>query len=176
MPGYNAQQLAQNVENGNNVAIMIGDVVVMFAQTVGHQVSMGTEQLYGVGSAKPQEIQQLRMSPAFTLDSFSLTDAGVTLFGAGQRLEYILAGRSFEMHVLDGLTNTTKFSYIGAKAQNLAQTIPANAPLRSTFAFLAMDVLDASGNSIIDDGNNAIAVATAAASAGLAGSNLGLSP
>jgi hypothetical protein len=159
MPGYLPQTIVQNVMNGNNVAIMLGDLVIAFAQTVGSQVSFGTEQLYGVGTARPQEVQQLRVSPSFSLDSFSLTAHGMTVLGGGQRLEYILAGKSFEMHVVDGVTNTTLYTFIGAKAQNASMNIPANAPLRSTFAFLALDVIDNLGNSIIDAGDNAIAVA-----------------
>lgn len=159
MPGYSPQTIAQSVMNGNNVAVMLGDLVVAFAQTVGSQVSFGTEQLYGIGTARPQEVQQLRVSPSFSLDSFSLTAHGMTVLGGGQRLEYILAGKSFEMHVMDGVTNTVLYTYIGSKAQNMSHNIPANAPLRSTFAFLALDVLDNLGNSIIDAGDNAIAVA-----------------
>lgn len=174
MPGYNQKILAQNVLNSNNVAIMLGDIIVAFAQTTGHQVSFGTEALFGIGNAKPQEIQQLRMAPAFTLDSFTLTDIGLTVLGGGQRLEYILAGKSFEMHVLNGESNTTMYSYVGAKAQNLAQNIPTNAPIRTTFSFLALDVKDNQGNSIIDDGNNVLSVLSAAAGAGLAASNLGI--
>jgi hypothetical protein len=155
---------------------MLGDTIIAFAQTTGHQLSLGTEGLYGIGSAKPQEIQQLRMAPAFTLDSFTLTQAGLTLLANGQRLEYILAGKSFDMHVLDGTTNTLLFSYVGAKAQNLAQNIPANAPIRTTFSFLAMDVLNNVGASIMDDGLNAFNVVNAAAGAALGAYNLGLSP
>jgi len=158
---------------------MLGDITVAFAQTVGHQAPFGTEGLYGVGTAKPQEIQQLRVAPAFTLDQFELTTQGMNLLGGGQRLEYILAGTSFEMHVLDGTTNppTTVISYVGAKCQNMAQNIPTNAPVRTTYSFLALDVLDNNGNSIMDDGHNALNVASFATAAGLAGiSNLGLAP
>lgn len=176
MPGYNATALAQNVLTGNQVACMLGDTLVAFAQTVGHQLPFGTEGLYGIGNEKPQEIVQLRAAPAFTLDSFELTAAGLTLLANGQRLEYLLAGNSFEMHVLEFNNGAyaTLFTYIGCKAQNLAQNIPTNAPIRTTYSFLALDVLDNQGNSIMDDGKNALNVATAAASAGLAVSNLGL--
>lgn len=174
MPGYNQKTIANNVLTANNVVIMLGDIAVAFGQTTGHQYAFGTEGLYGIGSAKPQEIQQLRVSPAFTVDSFTLTDEGLVVLGGGQRLEYILAGKSFEMHVVNGAGNNTMFSYVGAKAQNTAQNIPANAPIRTTFAFLALDVLDNQGNSIIDDGLNALSIAGAAAGAGLAVSNLGL--
>jgi hypothetical protein len=158
VPGFNPTQQALNVRNGNTVAIMLGSQIVAFAQTTGHQIAMGGEQLYGIGSQKPQEIQQLRMSPAFTLDTFALTEAGITLLQGGQNLDYLLAGRQYDMHVLDGLTNTVVFTYVGAKAQNMAQNIPANAPVRTTYSFLALDVLNPDGTSIMDDGNNAIQV------------------
>ncbi len=158
MPGFVPQTIANNVQNGNNVAVLIGDQVIAFCQTSGHQIAMGTEQLYGVGTALPQEVQQLRMSPSFSVDAFTLTQAGINLLSNGQRLEYILAGKSFEMSVLDGVTNQVMYTYVGCKAQNVSQNVPTNAPIRSTFSFLALDVLDNNGDSIIDSGDNAIAV------------------
>lgn len=148
---------------------MVGDLVVAFAQTSGGQISFGTEQLYGVGTALPQEVQQLRVSPSFSLDAFSLTANGLTVLGAGQRLEYILAGKSFDMHVIDGITNTTLYSFISAKAQNVSLSVPANAPLRTTYAFLALDVTDIFGNSIINAGDNAIAIAAQTANLAFGG-------
>jgi hypothetical protein len=159
MPGYAPQNIALNVQNGNQVGIMLGDILVAFAQTVAVQTSFGTEQLYGIGTALPQEVQQLRISPSFSLDTFSLTAHGLTILSGGQRLEYLLAGKSFECHVLDANTNSVMYSYVGAKAQNMGNNIPTNAPLRSTFAFLALNVLDNLGNSILDDGLNFIDVA-----------------
>ena len=81
MPGYLPQTIANNVMTANNAVIMVGDQAVMFAQTSGSQVSYGTEQLYGVGTALPQEVQQLRVSPSFSLDALTLTAAGMRLFG-----------------------------------------------------------------------------------------------
>jgi len=159
MPGYQPQVIANNVMTGNNVAIMLGEEIIAFAQTTGSQISFGTEQLYGVGTARPQETQQLRVSPSFSLDTFSLTAHGLTVLGGGQRLEYILAGKSFEMHVLDGVTNTVLYTFVGAKAQNVNLNVPANAPLRSTYSFLALDVINNLGDSIIDAGDNAISIA-----------------
>jgi hypothetical protein len=158
MPGYQPQQIANNVMTGNNAVIMVGDEVVMFAQTSGSQVSYGTEQLYGVGTAKPQEVQQLRVSPSFSLDALTLTQHGMNLYGAGTRLEYILAGKSFNIHIVDGVSKTTLYTHVNAKAQNVNTAVPANAPLRSTYAFLSLDVIDKNGNSLIDAGDNAIAV------------------
>ena len=177
MPGFNQKQVANNVRNANTVEILLGDQVVMFAQTVGHQISMGAEQLYGIGSGKPQEIQQLRFSPSFSLDSFSLTQAGLDLFQSGVNLDYILAGNQFDMHVLDGLTNTVAYSYVGAKAQNMSQSVSSNAPVRSNYSFLAMDVLDPDGDSIMDSKENALAVTSSAVSVlgNAIGGGLGLS-
>lgn len=176
MPGFNQQQTANNARNGNTVAVVLGDQIIAFAQTVGHQLPFGTEQLYGIGSSKPQEIQQLRMSPQFSLDAFALTDAGQKVLQNGVNLSYILAGNQFTMHVQDGLTNTVMFSYVGAKCQNFSESIPANAPIRDSYSFLAMDVLDPDGNSVMDTGENAIDIAAAGVSiaANVIGNNLGV--
>ncbi len=174
MPGFQPQTVANNVSNGNQVAVLLGDQIMYFAQTVGHQYPFGTEQLYGIGSALPQEIQQLRVSPQISLDSFALTTQGVNALQGGTDLNYILAGNVFDFHVYDGLTNTIKFTYVGCKCQNFAQSIPTNAPMRDTYSFLAMDVLNAQGNSILNTGENAISIATAVASTALATGSLGI--
>lgn len=177
MPGFNPQKSANQARNGNTVSVLIGDTVIAFAQTVGHQLPMGAEQLYGIGSSKPQEVQQLRMSPQISLDMFALTARGQKLLTDNQNIAYILAGNQFELYILDGQSNTTIFSYVGCKAQNFAESIPANAPVRDTITFLAMDVLDPAGNSIMDTGENAMDIATLAAVAGAVatgGVNLGL--
>lgn len=166
MPGYNPQVVANSARNSNTVAVAIGQTVVAFAQTVNHSLSMGGEQLYGVGSPKPQEIQQLRMSPTISLDTFALTQQGITMVAGGQNLAYILGGNSFDLYVLDGLNNDAAlFAYVGCKAQNFSESIPTNAPIRDTFSFLAMDVLDPNGVSLMNTGENALAVAGAGAQA-----------
>ena len=174
MPGFQPQPVASNVQNGNQVAVLLGDQIVYFAQTAGHQFPFGAEQLFGIGSALPQEIPQLRISPQISLDSFALTTQGEATLQSGVSLSYILAGNSFDFHVYDGLTNKVKFTYVGCKCQNFAESGPANAPWRDTYSFLAMDVLDSQGNSVLNTGENAISVATAAAGAVLAAGQLGL--
>lgn len=177
MPGYSPAQVANSVLNGNAVAIYLGDQVIMFAQTVGHQLPMGAEQLYGIGTSKPQEIQQLRMSPQFSLDNFAFTQAGLKLLANGTTLSYILAGNQFTMKVIDN-QNFLRFVYVGAKCQNFSESIPANAPIRDTYTFLAMDVLNPQGQSIMDTGENAIEalVVGALTAASAVGNNLGLPP
>jgi hypothetical protein len=46
--------------------------------------------------------------------------------------------------------------------------------MRDTYSFLAMDVLNAQGNSILNTGENAISIATAVASTALAAGSLGI--
>lgn len=176
MPGYNPQQVAHQVRNGNTVAVMIGDTIVAFAQTVGHQVPFGTEQLYGIGTSKPQEIQQLRVSPQISVDAFNLTAQGIKLLAGNVNLTYTLAGKQYELHIMDGSNNATLYTYVGCQAQNFAQAVPANAPIRDSISFLAMDVLDNKGNSIMDTGENAIDVGSALVAGAIAASNLGLAP
>ena len=175
MPGFSSQTQSLSVRNGNTVEVILGEQTIAFAQTTGHQISMGGEQLYGIGSAKPQEIQQLRMSPAFSLDSFALTAAGQSLLQAGQNIAYLLAGKQYDMIVYDGLNNVAVFTYVGAKCQNFSENIPANAPVRDTLSFLAMDVIDPNGDSILDDGNNALQVNSSGVGAAGVGNSLGLS-
>lgn len=176
MPGFQNVPVANNVQNANGVAAMIGDQIMYFAQTVGHQFPFGAEQLYGIGSALPQEIPQLRVAPQITLDTFALTQQGINSLQGGVNLSYILAGQIYDFHVYDGLSNTVKYTYVGCKCQNFAESVPTNAPLRDTYSFLAMDVLDAAGNSILNTGENALNIATAAASAlSQVPGNLGLS-
>jgi hypothetical protein len=164
-----------NVRNGNSVEILLGDEPIAFAQTAGHQIAMGGEQFYGIGSGKPQEVQQLRFSPAFTLDQFALTKAGQALLQNGQNLSYLLAGKQYDMVVFDGLTGMAVFTYVGAKCSNFGESIPANAPVRDNYSFLALDVIDPDGNSLLDDGNNALTVNSSGLAVGTGISNaLGL--
>lgn len=157
MPGYNPQQLAYNVRNGNSVAILIGDLTVAFAQTVSHSFGFGTEGIYGVGTAKPQEIQQLKNAPTVTVDTFALTAAGVSLITAGQTLPALLANNSFSVCIVDGISNKAQLTYVGCVCSDFNESIGANRPVTDTITFLAMDVLNPDGVSILN-GPNAIQV------------------
>lgn len=153
MPAFNQQQLNYRARNANTVTIMLGDQPIGFAQTTSHNFDFGTEQLYGVGSALPQEVQQLRISPQFNIDSFALTDTGLTLLGYPSNLASVLANNSFNMHVVDGATGESLYTYVGAVASNFSENIPANQPITDTVAFMALDVLDDTGQSILNVGN-----------------------
>lgn len=149
MPGYNQQQLLYKVQNANACSILIGDVVVGFGQTMAPTMDFGTEGIYGIGSPKPQEIQQLRFSNVITLDKYRLTKEGEAFFGVTTPLWTLLANNYFDFFLLD--ENGDAFlAYVGAVAQNNNLSINANTPLTEGMSFLALDVLDSQGQSVLN--------------------------
>lgn len=171
MPGFNQQQLNNQARNANTVTIMVGDQIIAFAQTTSHTFGYGAEQLYGIGSMKPQEVQQLRAAPSITLDYFALTAIGEQLLQGNQNFAYILSNNQFNIHVIDGTTNNVMFTYVGCVASNYSENIATNAIITDAITFLALDVLDDNGNSLLQ-GNSVFSIASsaAAAAAGVASS------
>lgn len=158
MASFNAQQLSYKVQSGNSVVIMIGDQVVAFAQTSDQAVDFGTETLYGIGTAKPQEIQQLRFSPNITITAFVLTSQGIVALSYPSNLLSVLANNSFDLHVIDA-SGTPVLTYIGCVANGFSQNVPVNAIVTENITFQAMDVLDSTGQSILN-GNFALQAIT----------------
>lgn len=175
MPGYAQSTLAYQARNANSVTVMVGDTVVAFAQTTAHAFGFGAEHLHGIGSALPQEIQQLRITPNISIDAFSLTATGITLLAGGNNIATLLGNNQFDLHIVDGTTNKVIFTYVGSVAQNFSQNIAANQPITESIAFLAMDVLDDTGTSVLNT-NSAFSVPSALAAAGGGGGALGLTP
>jgi hypothetical protein len=166
MPGYNQQQLLYKVQNANAVSVMLGDQLIGFAQTVAPAMDFGAEGLYGIGSAKPQEIQQLKFTNTITLDRFRLTAEGIAYFGETAELSYILAYNAFNFYLLD--TDGTAFlSYVGCVASSNSTSIATNQPITDGTSFLALDVLDSDGNSVLNSNSadvfNTLASSTNAA-------------
>lgn len=149
MPGYNQQQLLYKVHNANACSILLGDVVIGFGQTMAPNMDFGTEGLYGIGSAKPQEIQQLRFTNAITLDKYRLTAEGNAFFGVNVPLWTLLANNYFDFFLLEP-DGTAFLAYVGAVAQSNNLNIASNTPLTEGMSFLAMDVLDPDGNSVLN--------------------------
>ncbi|MDE2232595.1 MAG: hypothetical protein KGJ90_00485 [Patescibacteria group bacterium] len=174
MPAFNANQLSYQARNSNSVVILIGDVAVAFAQTVGFDFGYTTEQLYGVGSAKPQEIQQLRVGPTITLSEFALTTAGENIIQGGVSLPALLSNNSFNIHVVDGPSGEALYTYVGAVASNFNENIPSNQPITDAITFMAMDILDNNGNSLLNIPSAYTIPSAAAAGTGAAGNGLGL--
>lgn len=154
MPGFAQQTLDYRARNSNSVTVLLGDAPIGFAQSSSHSMDFGAEQLYGIGTAKPQEVQQLRISPQISLDSFALTDSGITVLGYPQNIATVLANNAFNLHITDGITGDTLFTYVGCVASSFAENISANQPVTDTISFLALDVLGPDGQSLLD-GNNA---------------------
>lgn len=149
MATYNQQQLLYKVQNANACSILVGDVVVGFGQTTAPSIDYGTEALYGVGSAKPQEIQQLRFSNVITLDKYRLTKEGESFFGVTTPLWTLLANNYFDMFLLDE-TGEAFLAYVGSVAQNNNLNVAANSPLTEGMSFLSLDVLDSNGVSVLN--------------------------
>jgi hypothetical protein len=173
MPAYGQKQLAYNARNANSVVMTIGDTVVAFAQTASHSFGFGTQALYGIGSALPQEIQQLQIGPSISIDAIALTDAGIQMLAGGNNIATILGNNQFDLHVSDGIAVEVLFTYVGAVASDFAESIPANRPVTQTISFIAMDVLDKTGNSILNTSSaftvtNALSAAGSAATLGAA--------
>lgn len=175
MPGYNATQLAYQARNANSVTIAIGDQIVAFGQTTAHSFGFGTEAIHGIGSALPQEIQQLKISPNISIDAMALTATGIDLLAGGQNIATLLGNNQFDLHIVDGTTNKVMFTYVDCVASNFSQNIAANQPISESIAFLAMNVLDDTGASVLNT-NSAFNTPSALAAAGGVAGALGLNP
>jgi hypothetical protein len=173
MSGYNPTTLAYQAQNANGISVAIGDTIVAFAQTTAHSFGFGTEHLHGIGSALPQEIQQLKITPNISIDAFALTATGFQLLAGGNNIATLLGNNQFDLHITDGLNNKTILTYVGCVASNFSQNIAANQPVTESLAFLAMDVLDAAGDSVLNT-NSAFNVSSVLAAAGAVGGALGL--
>ncbi len=157
MPGFNPVPLAYNVRNANSVAILIGDQTIAFAQRLTHSFGFATEGIYGVGSSKPQEIQQMKNAPTVTVNTFALTDAGESIIQAGQSLPELLANNEFSVCIVDGIANVAQLTYVGCVASDFSEDIGSNAAVSDTIVFLALDVLNQDGVSVLN-GQNALTV------------------
>lgn len=172
MPGFNAQQLDYKVQSGNSVVVMIGDQVIAFCQSADQGIDMGSEFLYGIGTAKPQEIQQLKFAPTLTVTNFVLTSHGIAILTYPSGILEVLANNSFDMHIIDA-SGTPTLTFIGCVCNTYTQNVPVNAIITENIAFLAMDVLDPLGQSILN-GNFALQSITSLALAGAALNTAGL--
>lgn len=170
MPGFNNQQLKYQVQSGNSVVVLLGDEVIAYCQTSRNTVDFGTEFLYGIGTAKPEEIQQLRFAPTITVTSFLLTKQGITALNYPSTLLGVLANNSFNMSVVDADGNTL-FTYIGCVCNTYDQTVPVNSIITQDLSFNALDVLDQTGISVL---NGPFALGTIANAVGAVSNTIGL--
>lgn len=148
MAGYSPTALANKVRNANGVSILVGDQIVGFAQNLSVAINTGAESLYGVGSAKPQENQQLRFDVSVSLDSLELTEEGMAYFGITTTWVKALMGNALTFHEVD-YSGKTLQTVVGCVAQNFTRTTPVNQPITQATSFLCMDVLDSTGASVL---------------------------
>ncbi len=149
MPSYNQQQLNYAAQNANAVKINLGNVTVAYAQTSTTSIDAGAQQLYGIGSSLPQEVQQLRISPTLSVEYFELTAQGIAILGTGQPLIYSLFNTQLDAFIIDGSNGQTIYTYVGCVANGTSETISTNAVVLASVSFLALDVLGSDGNSIL---------------------------
>lgn len=157
MPGFNQSAINPKVLTSNAVVLMIGDQELGFGQTSSLSVGYGTEPFYGVGTAKPQEIQQLRFSPSLTLSMFALSNEGIAFFNYPGVLGTILANNQFNIVVM-GSNQIPVWTFAGCTASDYNFNAPANSAITEDISFIAMDVYNPLGISILQ-GNFALNVA-----------------
>jgi len=160
MPGFNQTALANRVRNANGCSILVGDQVIGFAQNANMNIDMGAEAIYGVSSAKPQEVQQQKFGISVSLDSMELTEAGIAYYGYTSTWADLLAGNELTFHTVDASGNAIA-TIVGCVCNSYSKTIPVNQPVTEATSFTAMDVLDANGQSILQDAPGQLATAVA---------------
>ena len=167
MPGYNQQQIDPQVLSGNQVAILAGEQLIGFGQSADPSIDFGAEFLYGIGSAKPQEIQQFKIGSTISLSKMMLTDHGIALVGSSTPWVSILANNDIDLHMMDP-NGKPILTYVGCVAGSVSMNIPANQPVTENTSFMAIDVLGPDGSSVLRSNDaaqfNAVA-STAAATA-----------
>jgi hypothetical protein len=150
MPGFNNQALDPQFYTANQVVILIGSQEVGFGQTSSYNSSLGAEQFYQIGTALPGEIQQLRYSPSVTLGYFKLTKRGLALFGytAATPLTSVLANYKFNITLQDS-TGAAIYTFVGCSAGSFNTSVTANSPINEDVDFLALDIWDGNGQSVL---------------------------
>jgi hypothetical protein len=157
---YNARQLNYRVLNGNAVALLVGDQVIGFGQTSSQSIDFGSDNIFGIGSAKIGEVQQQRLVPTITLDRMALTAEGVSFFGESTPWASILANTQLDIHVISN-AGVPVFTFVSCTCSSFSQSVPANAAVTQQTSFVSLDVLDSNGNSILNS-NSAINLSAAA--------------
>ena len=157
MSSFNAQAIVNKIRTGNGVVILVGNTPVGYGQTSTQTLAFNLERFFGIGSKKVQEQQQLRYEPSITLDTFQLTNTGLTYFGYNTTWLDILVNTQLNLAIV-GEGKTPILVFVSCTAQDYTSTIPANQPITEATTFAAMDIWDASGTSILNDGASALLV------------------
>lgn len=163
MPSFDQTAISSKVLNGNAVAILVGDQVVGFGQSSSFGLDTGNEALYGIGTANPQELQQLKMSISVSLEVFMLTSQGLQILGYPSDWMDVLVNNQFNISAMDAQGNVIKTA-VGCTASNCSISIPANQIVTESISFMALDILNSEGQSILA-GSNATAALSLAATA-----------
>ena len=130
---------------------------VGFGQTSTQTLAFNLERYFGIGSKKVQEQQQLRFEPSITLDSLQLTKSGLDYFGYNTSWIDILVNTELNIALVD-IAGNAIVTYIACTAQDYTSTVLANQAITEATTFASMDIWDATGTSILNDGASALLV------------------
>lgn len=174
--GYTPIPAVYRARNGNQCVIFVGTTPIAFAEAFDFTIDYGAQQVYGIGSEKPQDLQQLKFAPRFSLRSIELTAEGVGLVGSGQNnLRNYLGNNYFNVGVFTADDAIIDLAFLMAMATSVRTTIPANGLVTDTFDCLAMDAINVLGLSLAGDPllTNALGTPAIAAGVGEAGAITG---
>ena len=153
---FNPTPITQQVMTANNVVILLGTQEIGFGQGVMFNANFNARSLYGVGSQKPQEIQSQIFKPSVGVSSLLLSNIGVTLLNYPSTLGDLLGLNQFNI-VMMGYNDIPLYTYVECTATEYDVSVPLNKPILEIIKFMAMDVVDITGVSILT-GNPYIAM------------------
>jgi hypothetical protein len=154
---FNPTKITQQVMTSNNVIIMLGIQEIAFGQGAAFNSNYNAQVQYGVGSQKPQEIQSQTFLPSVGISTLLLSNVGATLLNYPSTLGDLLGLNQFNI-VMMGYNDLPMYTYVECTATEYDVSAPVNKPITEVIKFIAMDVVDISGISVLT-GNPYISLA-----------------
>ena len=148
MYSFNPTPIAQQVMTANNVVILLGIQEIGFGQGVFFDTDFNALPLHGVGSQKPQEIQSQVFRPYVDILMLNLSNLGLTLLNYPSTLGDLLGLNQFNI-VMMGYNSLPMYTFVECTATRYNVGVPVNRPIVEQIRFMAMDVLDVMGVSIL---------------------------
>ena len=147
---YKASPLSYSVQNSNSVSVLVGSVPVAFGQSVEWGISFGTVQIKGIGTVKPQEILQDNLTATVTIRSLVMVPSLLYPNAAPSAYASILGSGTQTINIaLTGNSPADLLYFTDCTCDQFLVSLRTNKPLTQQFTFLAMDVLDQFGISVL---------------------------
>lgn len=148
MSNFNPIPIAQQVMTANNVVILLGIQEIGFGQGVFFDTDFNALPLHGIGSQKPQEIQSQVFRPYVDILMLNLSNIGLTLLNYPSTLGDLLGLNQFNI-VMMGYNNLPMYTFVECTATRYNVGVSVSRPITEQIRFMAMDVLDVMGVSIL---------------------------